>query len=47
MGLVNVQRRLALYYDSASYSTDGVLIHSAEQEGTVVAFEIPDEHGGR
>ncbi|AIW41089.1 MULTISPECIES: cache domain-containing sensor histidine kinase [Paenibacillus] len=47
MGLVNVQRRLALYYDSASYSTDGVLIHSAEQEGTVVAFEIPDEYGGR
>lgn len=46
MGLVNVQRRLALYYDSASYRTDGVLIHSAVQEGTVVAFEIPDEYGG-
>lgn len=49
MGLANVQRRLALYYNRASDATDGdgLMVHSVVQEGTVVAFEIPDEYGGR
>lgn len=49
MGLANVQRRLVLYYNRASDATDGdgLMLHSVVQEGTVVAFEIPDEYGGR
>ncbi|MCC3378786.1 sensor histidine kinase [Paenibacillus farraposensis] len=49
MGLANVQRRLVLYYNRASDATDGdgLMVHSVVQEGTVVAFEIPDEYGGR
>lgn len=49
MGLANVQRRLALYYNRASDATDGdgLMVHSVVQEGTVVAFEIPNEYGGR
>lgn len=44
VGIVNVSKRLALYYESKSTGLD---IRSAAGRGTTVAFEIPDEHGGR
>ncbi|MNG13794.1 osmolarity sensor protein [compost metagenome] len=44
VGIVNVSKRLALYYESNSAGLD---ISSTVRQGTTVAFEIPNEHGGR
>jgi len=43
VGLTNVEKRIKLYYDSQS---EGLEIRSVPGEGTSIAFEIPNEHGG-
>ncbi|MNZ65558.1 Sensor histidine kinase YpdA [compost metagenome] len=43
VGLANVEKRLRLYYEA---NRDGLLIRSAEGQGTNIAFEIPNEHRG-
>ncbi|WHX49508.1 sensor histidine kinase [Paenibacillus woosongensis] len=42
IGMVNVERRLRLSFDS---STDGLEIKSEKGQGTTVSFEIPNEYG--
>ncbi|MNJ61773.1 Histidine kinase-, DNA gyrase B-, and HSP90-like ATPase [compost metagenome] len=42
IGIVNVERRLRLSYDTA---TDGLDIKSEKGQGTTVTFEIPNEYG--
>ncbi len=44
VGIVNVSKRLTLYYEADSAGLD---IRSEVRHGTAVAFEIPNEHGGR
>ncbi|MFP7288318.1 sensor histidine kinase [Shouchella clausii] len=46
VGLVNVQRRLRLYYSGRSDSVLGLQVDSLPQKGTTVTFDIPNEHGG-
>lgn len=46
VGLVNVQRRLRLYYSGRSDSVLGLQVNSLPQQGTTVTFDIPNEHGG-
>lgn len=43
VGLANVERRLKLYYDK---ETGGLEIHSAEGQGTMMAFVIPNKPKG-
>lgn len=43
VGIVNVERRLRLYYESG---TGGLDIKSEEDQGTTVSFEIPNGYGG-
>ncbi|MNJ47364.1 Sensor histidine kinase YpdA [compost metagenome] len=38
VGIVNVERRLRLYYGD---KTEGLIIHSEEGKGTTISFEIP------
>lgn len=45
VGLVNVQRRLKLYYGEEGMKTDGLIIESRLSEGTVISFEIPSNGG--
>jgi two-component system sensor histidine kinase YesM len=45
VGLVNVQRRLKLYYGEEGVKTDGLIIESKLSEGTVITFEIPSNGG--
>ncbi|WP_110929995.1 cache domain-containing sensor histidine kinase [Paenibacillus bouchesdurhonensis] len=42
IGMVNVERRLRLSYDSEA---DGLEIRSEKGQGTTIAFEIPNEYG--
>ncbi|WP_055106980.1 cache domain-containing sensor histidine kinase [Paenibacillus ihumii] len=42
IGMVNVERRLRLSYDSL---TEGLDIRSEKGQGTTVSFEIPNEYG--
>lgn len=44
VGVVNVERRLRLYYESKACGLD---IKSREGEGTRISFEIPDDGKGR
>ncbi|MFP4976439.1 sensor histidine kinase [Paenibacillus sp. CN-4] len=46
VGLVNVQRRLRLYYSGRSDLVLGLQVDSLPQKGTTVTFDIPNEHGG-
>jgi two-component system sensor histidine kinase YesM len=39
VGIVNVERRLRLYYGD---KTEGLIIHSEEGQGTTISFEIPN-----
>jgi two-component system sensor histidine kinase YesM len=39
VGIVNVERRLRLYYGE---KTEGLIIHSEEGKGTTISFEIPE-----
>ncbi|WP_238996455.1 cache domain-containing sensor histidine kinase [Paenibacillus pinistramenti] len=41
VGLVNVQRRLKLYYSSNDHTYEGLQIRSSVAEGTTVSFSIP------
>ncbi|MBW4082077.1 histidine kinase [Paenibacillus sp. S150] len=45
IGLVNVQRRLKLYYETEGTKMDGLNIESKPSEGTVITFEIPNNGG--
>lgn len=45
VGLVNVQRRLKLYYAEAGMQTEGLIVESRRSEGTVIRFEIPSNGG--
>lgn len=45
VGLVNVQRRLKLYYGGKDAEHEGLVIGSEPSAGTVITFEIPN-HGG-
>ncbi|WP_311283409.1 sensor histidine kinase [Paenibacillus macerans] len=45
-GIVNVQRRLRLYFDKEQAARPGLDVFSRPGEGTVVSFEIPSEYGG-
>lgn len=45
VGLVNVQRRLKLYYGEEGVKTEGLIIESRLSEGTVITFEIPSNGG--
>ncbi|MEK5162726.1 sensor histidine kinase [Paenibacillus sp. FSL R5-0527] len=45
-GIVNVQRRLRLYFDKEQGAKPGLDVYSRPGEGTVVSFEIPSEYGG-
>lgn len=45
IGLVNVQRRLKLYYEAEGTDVEGLNIESKLSEGTVITFEIPDNGG--
>ncbi|AIQ71534.1 histidine kinase [Paenibacillus graminis] len=45
IGLVNVQRRLKLYYEAEGTGVEGLNIESKLSEGTVITFEIPDNGG--
>ncbi|WP_438349408.1 cache domain-containing sensor histidine kinase [Paenibacillus sp. FA6] len=47
IGLVNVQRRLKLYYEGDHGEVEGLRLSSRISEGTTVVFEIPSEQGGR
>lgn len=42
MGLVNVQRRLKLYYGRESADLQGMMIDSKPSQGTAITFEIPN-----
>lgn len=44
VGVVNVERRLRLYYVSGA---SGLEIRSQEGQGTMISFEIPDDGKGR
>lgn len=45
VGLVNVQRRLQLYYGQEGIKSEGLIIESRLSEGTVITFEIPSNGG--
>ncbi len=45
IGLVNVQRRLKLYYEAEGTGVEGLNIESKLSEGTVITFEIPNNGG--
>lgn len=45
VGLVNVQRRLKLYYAEAGMNTEGLIVESEVSVGTVIRFEIPNNGG--
>ncbi|MCL6456535.1 MAG: sensor histidine kinase [Gorillibacterium sp.] len=45
VGLVNVQRRLKLYYGGDGVKMEGLIIESKPSEGTVISFEIPNNGG--
>lgn len=45
VGLVNVQRRLKLYYGEEGIKSEGLMIESKVSEGTVITFEIPSNGG--
>ncbi|OKP76631.1 histidine kinase [Paenibacillus helianthi] len=45
IGLVNVQRRLKLYYRAEGTEMEGMRIESNRSEGTVITFEIPNDGG--
>lgn len=45
VGLVNVQRRLKLYYTEAGMNTEGLIVESEVSVGTVIRFEIPSTGG--
>ncbi|MCL6602061.1 MAG: sensor histidine kinase [Paenibacillus sp.] len=45
VGLVNVQKRLKLYYEEEGITLEGLHIHSTPFEGTVFSFEIPNTGG--
>ncbi|ASA24852.1 sensor histidine kinase [Paenibacillus donghaensis] len=45
IGLVNVQRRLKLYYEAQGTKMEGLSIESKLSEGTIVTFEIPNNGG--
>lgn len=45
IGLVNVQRRLKLYYETQGTKMEGLSIESKRSEGTIVTFEIPNNGG--
>lgn len=45
VGLVNVQRRLKLYYGSEGVKIQGLVIESKPSEGTLITFEIPKNGG--
>lgn len=45
VGLVNVQRRLKLYYAEAGMNTEGLIVESEVSVGTVIRFEIPSTGG--
>lgn len=45
IGLVNVQRRLKLYYEAEGTEMEGMHIESKRSEGTVITFEIPNNGG--
>jgi two-component system sensor histidine kinase YesM len=47
VGLVNVQRRLKLYYEGDQGEVEGLRFYSHISEGTSVVFEIPTEEWGR
>ncbi|WP_438433756.1 sensor histidine kinase [Gorillibacterium sp. sgz500922] len=46
VGLVNVHRRLLLYYGGGTAGAQGLSIESKPSQGTVVQFELPNEGGG-
>lgn len=46
VGIVNVQRRLRLYFDGEHGGRHGLQVASRPGEGTSVSFEIPSEFGG-
>ena len=45
VGLVNVQRRLKLYYGGKDAEHEGMVIGSEPGKGTVITFEIPNNGG--
>ncbi|WP_379130305.1 sensor histidine kinase [Paenibacillus sp. sgz500958] len=45
VGLVNVQKRLKLYFQSEGLKLEGLHIESTPYEGTVISFEIPNNGG--
>ncbi|MNO32090.1 Sensor histidine kinase YpdA [compost metagenome] len=45
IGLVNVQRRLKLYYEEQGTMMEGLSIESKPSEGTLITFEIPNNGG--
>ncbi|MHA6531803.1 cache domain-containing sensor histidine kinase [Paenibacillus sp. BAC0078] len=45
VGLVNVQRRLKLYYEAEGTGMEGLDIESKPSEGTLITFEIPNNGG--
>lgn len=45
VGLVNVQRRLKLYYGRESADLQGMMIDSKPSQGTAITFEIPNNGG--
>ncbi|MUG86673.1 sensor histidine kinase [Paenibacillus timonensis] len=46
VGIVNVQRRLRLYFDGEHGDKHGLQVTSHPGEGTSVSFDIPSEYGG-
>ncbi|MNP80896.1 hypothetical protein D3C76_1791130 [compost metagenome] len=46
VGLLNVHRRLKLYFNEAQDRGYGLVVSSKIGEGTCVSFEIPSEGGG-
>ncbi len=46
IGIVNVQRRLKLYFDAEADKASGLRIDSRSGSGTTVSFEIPSESEG-
>lgn len=45
VGLVNVQRRLKLYYGRENADLQGMMIDSKPSQGTAITFEIPNNGG--
>lgn len=45
VGLVNVQRRLKLYYEAEGTGMEGLRIESRSPVGTLITFEIPNNGG--